>query len=123
MVPPPPPGAKVPNQANALRPQFTTEDLGTQVIEGVLVEGHRQITTFPVGFQGNDRPIVTTSDSWMSPDLKIMVLTKSNDPRSGETTVKLTNLNRGEPDPALFQPPPDYTIAEETGAFTIPFSR
>ncbi|MBZ5579233.1 MAG: hypothetical protein LAP40_21945 [Acidobacteriia bacterium] len=114
-------GATSPNQP--VRPQMASENLGTQVIEGVLVEGHRQTTTFPVGSQGNDRPIVVTSEQWMSPDLKIMIVNKTSDPRSGEHTTKMINLNRSEPDPALFQPPPDYTMTDETGPFTIQFSR
>lgn len=106
-----------------MRPEFTSEDLGTQVIEGVVAEGHRQTTTFPVGSQGNDRPIATTSETWMSPELKIVILRKTSDPRSGEDTLKTTNLSRAEPDLALFQPPPDYTIVDETSPFTIHFSR
>ena len=106
-----------------VRPQMAFESLGTQVIEGVLAEGRRQTTTFPVGSQGNDRPIVVTSETWMSPDLKMTVLSKTSDPRSGEHTTKMTHLDRSEPDAALFQPPPDYTITDETGPFTIQFSR
>jgi hypothetical protein len=59
----------------------------------------------------------------MSPELKIVVLRKTSDPRSGEDMLKTTNLNRAEPDAALFQPPPDYTIVDETGPFTIQSSR
>jgi hypothetical protein len=116
-------GLPVPNQDTSMRPEFTSEDLGTQVIEGVVAEGHRQTTTFPVGSQGNDRPIATTSETWMSPELKIVILRKTSDPRSGEDTLKTTNLSRAEPDLALFQPPPDYTIVDETSPFMIHFSR
>ena len=132
LMPAPPPafaiptggtGLPVPNQSASISPEFTSEDLGTQVIEGVVAEGHRQTTTFPVGSQGNDRPIVTTSETWMSPELKIVILRKMSDPRSGEDTLKTTNLSRAEPDLALFQPPPDYTIVDETGPFTIQSSR
>ena len=116
-------GLPAPNQGTSMRPAFTSEDLGTQVIEGVVAVGHRQTTTFPVGSQGNDRPIATTSETWMSPELKIVILRKTSDPRSGEDTLKTTNLSREEPDLALFQPPPDYTIVDETSPFTIRFSR
>ncbi|HXP88601.1 MAG TPA: hypothetical protein VN841_27975 [Bryobacteraceae bacterium] len=102
-----------PREANA--PQFATEDLGTQLIEGVTAQGRRQTVTYPIGAFGNDRPIVTTSETWTSPDLRVAVLTKSSDPRSGESTMRLTNISRTEPDPALFQPPPDYRIEEESG--------
>ncbi len=45
--------------------------------------------------------------------LKLLVMSKSSDPRMGETTYKLTNLSRAEPDPALFQIPADYTVKEQ----------
>jgi len=96
-----------------------TEDLGTQIIEGIPAEGKRHTTTYPVGFMGNDRPITNTSESWTSPDLKEVILSKSNDPRSGEHTHKLVNISRNEPDPSLFEPPPGYTVKNETGEFTI----
>lgn len=101
------------------RPEHITEKLGTQTIEGVLVEGTRTTTTFPTGARGNDRPISTVNETWMSPDLKVMVLSKSTDPQSGEHTQKLTNISRVEPSPDLFQPPPEYTVVDEAAGFTI----
>ena len=98
---------------------MANEKLGTQTIEGVLAEGTRHTTTWPVGSQGNDRPISIVSETWTSPDLKVMVMNKSNDPRSGEHVQKLTNVSLGEPSASLFQPPPEYSVVDETGAFTI----
>lgn len=101
------------------RPETATEKLGSQMMEGVMVEGFRATTTWPVGTQGNDRPIVTTHESWYSQELKAEVLMKNSDPRSGENTFKLTNMERTEPDPVLFQVPPDYTVVEEKGSFRM----
>ena len=39
-------------------------------------------------------------------------MTKHSDPRFGETTYRLTNINRGEPSAALFQVPGDYSLKE-----------
>lgn len=94
------------------QPQFAHESLGTQVIEGVLAEGSRTTVTYPIGFFGNDRPVTTVSETWTSPDLKTTILSKSSDPRNGESTTKLINISRTEPDPALFQVPPDYEIID-----------
>lgn len=58
-------------------------------------------------------------ERWYSPELKLEVMNIQNDPRYGQTTFKLTNINRGEPDPSLFQPPADYQVVEEKGDFTI----
>jgi hypothetical protein len=48
-----------------------------------------------------------------------MVLSKGNDPRYGENTIALKNINLAEPDAALFQPPPGYQIVDENGPFRI----
>lgn len=106
-VSPPPP------QAN--RPENVTESLGNQVIEGVMVEGKKTTTTTPIGMMGNDRPLVRVNEYWFSPELKITVLSKNSDPRMGESTMRLQNIDRSEPDPALFRVPPDYQIVDETG--------
>lgn len=97
------------------RPEVTTESLGTQTIEGVSVEGTRMTTTVAVGEIGNDRPIVSVRESWFSPDLKVVVLSKTSDPRMGESTMKLRNIDRTEPDPALFRAPADYQLVDESG--------
>ena len=104
------------------RPQFATEDLGTQIIEGIPAEGIRHTTTWPVGAIGNDRPVTNTNETWKSPDLKEIILNKSDDPRSGESTDKLVNIDRSEPAPSLFEVPPGYTVKDEPGEFTINFS-
>jgi hypothetical protein len=90
----------------------TKEDLGQQVIEGVMAVGTRTTTTIPAGAIGNEQPLTIVSEQWFSPELEVLVVTKHNDPRVGETSYKLTNLARGEPDRALFQVPADYTLKE-----------
>ena len=59
----------------------------------------------------------------MSRELKISVLSKHSDPRTGEMTFKIPNLSRAEPDASLFQPPPDYQVVEDNGPVTIKFNR
>ena len=98
--------------------EVTTEDLGTQTMEGVQVTGVRTTQTIPAGKIGNDRPINIVTEVWTSPDLKTIVLSKRNDPRSGEQTFKLTNIQRSEPDPSLFTVPSDFKTSDN-GAETI----
>jgi len=88
--------------------------LGRQMIEGVQAQGTRITRTIPAGQIGNIQPIVITTESWYSPDLKVLVMSKSNDPRMGETTYKLTNIQRSEPAPTLFQAPDDYTVKDQS---------
>jgi hypothetical protein len=88
-------------------------DLGTQTIEGVAARGARLTRTIPVGQIGNAEPITITTETWYSPDLKVLVMSKSSDPRMGDTTYTLTNIQRSEPSPTLFQPPDDYVVKDQ----------
>ena len=107
---------------NGLRRTISQDSVGTQLINGVQAEGHRTIETIPADAEGNDRPITVVSETWFSPELKLTVLNKRSDPRSGESTVQILNLSRTEPDPFLFTVPPDYSVVDEAGSFTIKVS-
>jgi hypothetical protein len=87
-----------------------SESLGKQMIEGVEAEGKRIIQTIPATATGNERPIEVLHERWYSWELQIDVMTKWIDSRLGESTQRLTNLTRSEPDASLFQVPTDYTI-------------
>jgi hypothetical protein len=100
--------------------EVNQESLGAQSIEGVMAEGTRLTLTIPAGKIGNERPIVTVNERWYSQELQTVVLTKNSDPRMGETTYRLTNINRSEPDPSLFQVPADYTVDEGAGPRLLP---
>jgi len=89
------------------------ESLGTQMIEGVQAEGMRTTITIPAGTIGNDLPINVVSERWYSPELQTVVMSKRSDPRMGDTIYRLTNINRSEPSPSLFQAPPDYTMVSD----------
>jgi hypothetical protein len=88
------------------------DTLGTQMISGVQAEGTRITETIPTGLIGNDAPIEIISESWVSPELGVVVKTVHNDPMSGENVYQLTNIRRGEPSVTLFQVPADYTVTE-----------
>lgn len=88
------------------------EDLGTQMIGGVVAHGTRVTKTIPAGQIGNEKPITIVRESWYSNDLQTVVMSKRSDPWSGETTYSLTNIQRGEPDASLFAVPSDYTVTQ-----------
>jgi hypothetical protein len=92
-----------------------TEDLGTQTISGLAATGKRETETIPAGAIGNDQAIVVTREIWTSTALKVPVLIKTSDPRFGTTNMQLTNVVQGEPDPALFQVPSNYTVTTGGG--------
>lgn len=116
-------GSRGPLPGVGMHPEAVMESLGSRVIEGVLAEGKGTSTTYPVGAMGNDRPFTTTYEVWTSPELKVMILSKNSDPRTGENITRLINLSRAEPDPGLFKVPAGYQIVDETGPFTIKISR
>jgi len=93
-------------------PNVTKESLGTQTINGVSAQGTRLTHVIPAGKIGNDKPITITREVWYSPDLQMVVQSKHNDPRFGETSYSLTNIQRGEPPANLFSVPSDYTIKQ-----------
>jgi hypothetical protein len=86
------------------------EHLGTQSMEGVSAEGTRTTVTIPAGQIGNEQPILIVTERWYSPELQVTVMNKRSDPRTGTSTYKLTNVNRSEPSPTMFQVPSDYTV-------------
>lgn len=89
------------------------EELPPQNIDGVMARGERTTTVIPAGTIGNVNDIKIVSEQWFSDDLQVLVMTRHNDPRSGETVYRLRNIVRAEPDASLFRVPADYT--EVTG--------
>jgi len=114
-MPPPPPGVGIGMarmSAETLKGQVNKESLGTQTIEGVQAEGTRTTLTIPAGQIGNEQPIQVINERWYSPELRVVVMTRHSDPRTGEEVYKLTNINRSEPSHQLFEVPSDYTVKE-----------
>ena len=93
------------------------ETLATQSMHGLMASGTRVTRTIPAGTIGNTQAIETVQETWVSDELKVPLMTKVSDPRVGTTTTELTNINRGEPDPALFQIPSDYTVQKGMGGW------
>jgi hypothetical protein len=91
----------------------SSENLGDHTIEGIHATGTKITSVIPAGKMGNEKPITVTSERWYSPELKVTVMTKHNDPWAGELTTTLKNMNAAEPDAALFTPPADYKIVDD----------
>lgn len=90
----------------------TVEELGKQTMEGIAVTGRRVTVTIPAGLVGNERPLVSRTETWYSDALKAPVLVKRSDPRMGETTSRTTNIRQVEQPRYLFEVPSDYKIEE-----------
>ena len=90
----------------------STEDLGSQTMQGVTVTGTRTTHTIPKGQIGNDAPISIVTEVWTSPELQTVAYSKRTDPRMGEQTFQLTNITRSEPDSSLFTVPAGFTVTD-----------
>jgi hypothetical protein len=95
--------------------ETTTTDLGTQTIAGVTATGTRTTQTIPAGKFGNEKAIISTFEEWYSNDLQMVVMSKRSDPRFGDTTYTLTNVQRQEPTASLFAVPADFTVKQGGG--------
>src|SRR5580658_6892817 len=96
-----------------VRRRMSQVSLGTRTIEGIETKGLQTTITIPVGAEGNDRPIEIVCENWQSPQLKLMMLTKCTDPLHGDHTTRVVSIDRSEPDPSLFQVPPDFKIEDQ----------
>jgi hypothetical protein len=94
------------------RPDFRNEILTPQEINGVFAEGSRWSRTIRLEGESNNRVIEMTNELWISPDLRIIVRHVHDDPRTGKETTDVTDVVRGDPDPALFHAPEGYTVVD-----------
>ena len=53
-----------------------TEDLGTQVIQGISVQGKRVTRAIPAGREGNENEIDIVTETWYSADLQVVVMSR-----------------------------------------------
>jgi len=89
-----------------------TESLSEQSVAGVLATGTRITQVIPAGSVDNDRDFTVISETWTSTELKTTVRQVSSDPRTGTVTTELSNIDRAEPDPALFKVPANVRVTD-----------
>jgi hypothetical protein len=86
------------------------EYLGTRVIDGYVTEGKRIVVRLAEHPPLN-RPIVMTIETWTARQLDVPVLTHTMSSAGSDKTSRLKNIQFNvQPDPGLFQVPPDYTV-------------
>jgi hypothetical protein len=91
----------------------TIESIGERTIQGIRAQGCRVTTFIPAGAIHNEQAVTVTDDSWTSYDMRLTLLKTHHDPGTGEDeTVELDNINRTEPNPSLFVPPPGYEVQD-----------
>ena len=90
--------------------QVQTQSLGTSTVNGVTATGTQVTTTIAAGTFGNTAAIQAVRVTWVSTALQIPVQITVSDPRSGNSTMNVTNIVQASPNESLFQVPPGYTV-------------
>jgi hypothetical protein len=106
------PPATAPAGPFANRPGFVSENLGSQVLNGLDLIGTRETQTLNPLVGGFDRPITVVKEFWYSKQLGLNVLTTRNDPRSGKEVFTVTDIRQGEPDASLFALPAGFRVVD-----------
>lgn len=89
--------------------EFTREeDLGFREIEGVRAHGVRETQIIPADANDSGKEIDITDEYWYSEDLRINLIVKHSDPRTGAITLSVEQISRTEPDAAFFEIPDGY---------------
>lgn len=90
------------------------EDLGHRIIEGFDAIGvSRKPIAKTVANDPSTRQITSATEVWCSEELGAVVLRTMGTVEKGiSQTISLANIQRSEPDPTLFQIPPDYRVVE-----------
>jgi len=94
---------------------FVSENLGSQVLNGLDLIGTRETQTLNPLVTGSDRPIMVVKEFWYSRQLGLNVLTTRNDPRSGKEVFTVTDVRLGEPDASLFALPANARVVDLRG--------
>ncbi len=97
-----------PSGDKPVRTRVVTENLGHKEIHGLAAYGMRTTMT-PLEDGPNVLPEATT-ELWKSSELGLKLLQVTNGPKYGSEHWELSDLQRGDPDPELFAPPPGYRV-------------
>ena len=101
-----PAGAVSENGTNSM-----TESLGTKEMNGVKVFGQRTVRSIP-STTPDGKPFVTTTETWRSPELGVIVMTQVQTSNGDRHVTRLENIVRAEPNAELFRVPAGYTVRD-----------
>lgn len=85
--------------------EVSEQSLGQRSMAGVQTTGTRFTTQLPAGVIGGGR-----GERWVSPELKLVVCSRSEDSEIGIVEYQLTKISRGDPGAELFAVPADYVV-------------
>ena len=104
-----------PTSSSSQPSEFThQEDLGNRTIAGLQAHGVSITQTLPAAQSGTGKDVVVTNEYWYCDALRLNLMTRHTDSRTGNVTMTVTHIDRADPNPALFGVPPDYTMSGAT---------
>jgi hypothetical protein len=89
--------------------RYVSENLGQKEIHGLTAYGMRWTIT-PLESVGPYGIPETTTELWKSKEFDLDLLKVTSGPRYGLKRVELSDLQRGDPDPELFEAPQGYKV-------------
>jgi len=92
-----------------IKTRVLTENLGQKEIHGLTAFGMRMTMTPLESGEPSALPEHTT-ELWKSTEFDLKLLQVTSGPKYGLERVELSDLQRGDPDPALFDPPQGYRV-------------
>jgi hypothetical protein len=107
----------VPRQPTASPPAapaagVKVEDLGTDTLSGVKAHGTRRTYVVEKGIFAVRKAVEAQDEVWYSDELRINILARHSDPRTGVETVGLSEIKRVEPAASMFEVPPGYKFVD-----------
>lgn len=87
------------------------ESIGTEMMEGLEVEGIREIIPTPAS--ANDRPQLTDLEFWYSADLEINLSVKRTYSNGNTQSIRVVDVSRDEPDAGLFRIPAGFVVQDQ----------
>lgn len=107
-------GNKIDSELPAAIPGQSVEDLGYKEIAGIRAHGTKIKYQYAGGNGDQLKDRYKTVETWYSEDLKITVLRIQTEPDGRDTIMRLSSIQRIDPDPIIFEIPPDYRLKEVT---------
>jgi hypothetical protein len=92
-----------------VKARIVSENLGQKEINGLTAYGMRWTMTPLESVESSDLP-ETTTELWKSKEFDLDLVRVTSGPKYGSDREELSDLQRDDPDPALFEPPHGYKI-------------
>jgi hypothetical protein len=103
-----PPATQTPDPASSV----TGASLGEKDFGGIKALGSKTEIIIPAGAQGNDKPLVHTTETWFSTELGLLMYLNMSMPEFGDMITRVDNLKFGDVPASTFALPEGYAMRD-----------